>query len=243
MLETVVKEKSTPPSSQKNARKTNRNTTRRSDLLSIIAKLPPDSRLILQNQTWESYEKLLDALGEASGLRVSFAEGKLEIMTLSTEHESLAEMIGRFVDRISIIKNVDILFFGSATIKKSRRITGSEPDACFYIQNAAAIGGKIKVDFAIDPPPDVVAEIDWKHDSFCKFPIYAALGVPEIWRYDGHRATFYQLENAEKYVEIQTSIALPMLTAKVLGNFLNRNGKEAQPQILRDFQDWLTKTV
>ena len=195
MLETVVKEKATRKSTTKSSHKIERKTAQRSNLPSIIAKLPPDSRLILQNQTWESYEKLLDAIGEASGLRVSFAEGKLEIMTLSTEHKSLAEMIGRFVDRISIVKNVDVLFFGSATIKKSRKITGSEPDACFYIQNAGKIGEKIKVDFAIDPPPDVVAEIDWKHDSFYKFPIYAALGVPEIWRYDGHKATFYKLEN------------------------------------------------
>lgn len=234
MLESVVK-KATP--------KTVRKTAQRSNLPAIIAKLPPDSRLILQNQTWESYEKLLDAIGEASGLRVSFAAGKLEIMTLSTEHESFSRLLEKFIGFVCVTTGVDILSFGSATIKKSRRITGSEPDACFYVQNAAAIGGKIKVDFAIDPPPDVVAEIDWKHDSFYKFPIYASLGVPEIWRYDGYKATFYKLENAEKYVEIETSIALPILTAKVLGDFLSRNGKDAQPQILRDFQDWLIKTV
>lgn len=236
MLETVVKEKS--------KRKTRADVLRPAKLLRIIEGLPPDSRLILQNQSWDVYEKLGEAVGEASGLRISFAPpGTLEIMTLSTEHESLAEMIGRFVDRISIGKNIDILFFGSATIKKSRRIAGSEPDACFYIQNAQKIGEKIKVDFSIDPPPDVVAEIDWKHDSFYKFPIYAALGVPEIWRYDGQKATFYKLETGEKYVEIEQSVALPILTAKVLGDFLNRNGKDAQPQILRDFQNWLTKTI
>ena len=236
MLETIVKEKRGARSSRK--------TVRPTKLLRIIEELPPDSRLILADQTWDSYEKISEAVGENGGLRISFdPKGMLEIMTLSTEHESLAEMIKRFVDRISVAKNLDILFFGSATIKKSRRIVGSEPDACFYIQNAAQIGEKNKIDFSIDPPPDVVAEIDWRHDSFYKFPIYAALGVPEIWRYDGTRATFYKLENGEKYVEIEISIALPMLTARVLGDFLNRNGKEPQPQILRDFQDWLVKST
>lgn len=241
MLETIEKVKTQRAAAPKLKR--GANGLRPAKLRSIIEHLPPDSRLILQNQTWDDYERLTAAVGEASGLRISFADGELEIMTLSTEHESFAEMIGRLVDRISIGKNIDILFFGSATIKKSKRVAGSEPDACFYVQNAAKIGGKIRVDFGVDPPPDVVAEIDWKHDSFYKFPIYAQLGVPEIWRYDGQKATFYKLENNEKYVEIETSVALPVLTAKVLGDFLNRNGKDAQPQILRDFQKWITEQV
>lgn len=230
MIATVEERSKTVTSSKTSRRKTG--------LKPLIERLPPGSTLILTNQTWENYEKLLNEIGEASGLRTSFNKGNLEIMTLSTTHESYSEMVGRFVDRITIFSNVDILFFGSATLKKSRAEKGSEPDACFYVQNAAAIGEKISVNFAIDPPPDVVVEIDWKHDSLYKFPIYAALNVPEIWRYDGYKAAFYKLEE-ERYVEIENSVALPMLSAQVLSDFLNRNGKESQSKILRDFEEWL----
>ncbi|MBC7796521.1 MAG: Uma2 family endonuclease [Pyrinomonadaceae bacterium] len=215
---------------------------RKTGLKPLIERLPPDSTLILTDQTWENYEKLLNEIGEASGLRISFNKGNLEIMTLSTTHESYSRLIEKFIGSICITSRIDIASFGSATIKKSRVEKGSEPDACFYVQNAAAIGEKISVNFAIDPPPDVVVEIDWKHDSLYKFPIYAALNVPEIWRYDGNKMAFYKLDE-EKYVEIEQSLALPMLSAQVLSDFLNRNGKESQSKILRDFEEWLkTKT-
>ena len=86
---------------------------------------------------------------------------------------------------------------------------GAEPDGSFYVQNADAIIGKRRIDLSVDPPPDVVVEIDITSESLSKFPIYAAFGVPEIWRYDGRAAQIYHLVN-QSYVETDASLAFPV---------------------------------
>jgi len=204
----------------------------------IIEKLPADSTLTLRNVSWEEYEALLESVGEASGLRVSYDQGTLQIMTLSTEHESYSRLIEKLVDRISARLRIRVLSFGSSTMRKKEKGKGSEPDACFYIQTATVIGHRIHIDFGVDPPPDVVVEIDVSHESLTKFPAYAALGVPEIWRYDG-KAFFMYLLKQGQYVEAQSSLALPMLTPGVLSEFLNRSQQNDQYDILLAFEEWL----
>ncbi len=204
----------------------------------MVERLPPASVLTLHDVTWPEYESLLEKVGAAVGLRISYNEGVMQVITLSPEHENYAEFIKRLVDRISYIFRLKILFFGSATMKKARRERGAEPDACFYIQSAGLLGHKSKIDFATDPPPDVVVEIDIYHQSLDKFPIYAALGVSEIWRYDGEVCTRHGLENGA-YVVLETSKALPMLTGEVLTGFLNRLQTEDQYDTLLAFEEWL----
>ncbi len=168
-------------------------------LCEIIEKLPPNSHLTVHKQSWENYENLLEAVGEASGLRISYDTGVLKIMTLSTEHENYGRLLQMMIGNLCIHLRLEIISFGSATIKKSRFEKGTEPDACFYIQTAAQIGNRINLDFSVDPTPDVAVEIDLHHESLYKFPIYAALGVSEIWRYDGKTLEIHLLENG-KYI-------------------------------------------
>ena len=204
----------------------------------IIKNLPLDSRLTLHGRTFEDYENLLEAAPEASGLRINYAEGILEIMTLSSEHESYVRLLERMIGNFIVRRRVEILSFGSATIKKSRLMQGAEPDACFYVQTAAQIGNRIQLDFSVDPPPDVAVEIDLHHESLYKIPIYAALGVSEIWRYDGEKLEIHKLAGGE-YVRQERSDALPILSAEILTDFLNRSRTETQPKILFAFEDWL----
>ena len=83
-----------------------------------------------------------------------------------------------------------------------------------------------------------MVEIDLHHDSISKFPIYAAFGVPELWRYDGDTLTIYQLREG-KYVASAASPSLPLLTGAVLTEFLARSPKEDQYDILLAFEEWL----
>ncbi len=92
----------------------------------------------------------------------------------------------------------------------------AEPDTSFYVQNAARMIGKRRIDLETDPPPDVVVEIDVSNESLSKFPIYAALGMPEIWLYDGQEARFYQLSE-QSYQETPCSLAFPASTAATSG--------------------------
>lgn len=207
-------------------------------IVEMIDRMPADSVLIQHDVSWNDYEELLEAVGEASSLRISFDDGTLQIMTLSQRHEKYSTLIGRMVDRLSSFLRLKVLFYGSATMRKREKQKGVEPDACFYVHNASLVGTKDEIDFNTDPPPDVVVEIDLHHDSISKFPVYAALGVPEFWRYEGNVLTIYHLRGGH-YQPSETSQSLPLLTSGILTEFLGRIPKEDQYEILLAFEEWL----
>ena len=204
----------------------------------IVAKLPADTVITFHNIAWEEYEDLLAQVGEATGLRISYNNGTLKVMSLSSEHEKYVAFINRLISQISFRLRRNILFFGSATMRKRKQTKGNEPDACFYVQTASVIGNRIHLDFAVDPPPDVVVEVDVHHRSDENDPIYAALGVAEIWRYDERTLTILHLQDDE-YVSAEASQALPMLTAQTLTEYLTRMRQEGEFAAILAFDDWL----
>ena len=204
----------------------------------VASHLPPRAVVSFHDVSWEEYERLLEELGDATGLRISYNDWTLKIMTLSSEHENFARFFESLITVIRLRLGWNIRSFGSATMKKQTRKKGSEPDACFYVQNAGIVGNKMQIDFAIDPPPDIVVEVDIHHDSLDKFSIYAALGVPEIWRFDGEELTIHRLQD-DQYAPVQSSLALPMLSASTLTRFLARLPKDGESQTLVAFDEWL----
>ncbi len=208
-------------------------------IVEMIDRMPADSVLIQHGLSWHEYEELLDAVGEASWLRICYNERTLQVMSPSSKHEHVAKLIERMVDLLSIRQRIKVLFYGSATLKKQSEQKGAEPDACFYVQTADLVGTKEEIDFETDPPPDVVVEIDIHHESISKFPIYSAFGVPELWRYDGGSLTIYHLRDRQ-YIPADASQALPVLTGAALTEFLARSPKEDQYDIVLAFEEWLT---
>ncbi len=204
----------------------------------IISRLPEDAEVTFHNISWQEYEELLEQVGEASGLRLAYDNGSLQVMTLSTEHEKFVRFFESLITAIRLRLRINILSFGSATMRRRNRSAGKEPDACFYVQSAAAIGNKITINFAEDPPPDIAVEVDIHHGSQDKFPIYAALGVPEIWRFDGQTLTIFLLQQGD-YVVATGSLALPMLTSDILTDYLRRLRDEGEFQTLLAFDEWL----
>jgi Uma2 family endonuclease len=151
------------------------------DYLKAIEHLPTGATLQLAGVSWDEYEEMLSELGDRAGLRVSYTEGRLQIVSSSVEHEEYKESIYSLAWLLADATNTVLETRGSATYRRRRTAKGVEPDTSFYVQNAARMIGKRRIDLETDPPPDVVVEIDLSHESSSKFPIYAALGVPEIW--------------------------------------------------------------
>src|SRR2546423_4755309 len=131
--------------------------------------------------SWDEYERLLSNLTGWFGIHVTYVVGNVQIMSPSHEHEEYKEFVLRLAQAISDEIGITLETRGSATYKQKRLAKGAEPDTCFYVQNASRIIGKRKIDLDVDPPPDVVVEIDLTNESLSKFNIYAAFGVPEIW--------------------------------------------------------------
>lgn len=216
-------------------------TTQAADFLGAIEHLPAGATLTLQNVGWDDYEQLLTELTERPGLRVSYADGRMEIMSPLLEHEEYKGLIHDLVRILSEELGIKLEARGSATFKLKEKAKGVEPDECFYVKNASRIIGKRQIDLNVDPPPDVVVEIDITNESLRKFPIYAALTVPEIWRYDGRQMHFYELVG-NSYHEIAVSSAFPMLASFVLGESIEQSKTLGQSAVLLQFRKWVRST-
>jgi hypothetical protein len=91
-----------------------------------------------------------------------------------------------------------------------------------------------------DPPPDLVIEIDVTSSSIPRLPVFAKIGVPEIWRCQRGRLRFYRLSRG-KYGLIRRSVAFPFLKPADLMRFLNRRGEIGENGVVREFVAWATR--
>ena len=210
-------------------------STRSAEYMEAIEHLPSGATLVFQQVGWDQYEELLEDLADRPGLRVSYDEGKLEIMSPLPEHEEYKDSLYTLVRAFAEEHGITFETRGSATWKRRRLQKGTEPDTCFYVRNAERIIGRRKIDLESDPPPDVAVEIDTTNESLSKFPIYAALGVPEIWRYNGKSTQFYELAG-RSYTGISESRFLTGLTSELLTEFLDLSKMQGQTKALIAFR-------
>lgn len=213
-------------------------STRAADYRDAIDHLPEGATLVIHRVSWDEYERLLEDVSERSHLRISYDCGKLEIMSPLPEHEEYGRFIDGLVRILSEELDLTVQNYGSATWKRQKLGKGAEPDCCYYVRNADRVIGKRKFDLESDPPPDIVVEIDVTNESLSKFSIYAALSVPEIWRYDGNKNQFYELASAG-YCEIVESRFFPQLTPAMLADALEQSKSEGQTAALRAFRQRL----
>ena len=127
--------------------------------------------------------------------------------------------------------------FGSKTFKRADLQKGFEPDSCFYIQSLNRISGISDPDLSIHPPPDLVVEIDITHPSLDKLPIYARVGIPEVWIYDGSWIIIHLLQEGN-YVAGEESSALPRMTATTLTRFIAEARTQMRSVWVRAVRDW-----
>jgi Uma2 family endonuclease len=194
-------------------------------------------RLILHGVSWATYQRLLDDFKDSHVAHFAYDRGVLEIMVLSTKHERPNRTLALLVEVVAEELNMDVQRLGSTTFTREDLDKGFEPDSCFYVQNEARVRGKDEIDLAVDPPPDLVIEIDITSPSLNKFPIYAQIGVPEVWRYDGHQVQMFTLANRQ-YTTIEHSLIFPPLSSTVATQFLEESTKLRSTAWLRRVREW-----
>lgn len=189
--------------------------------------------------SWEEYEQILKQYEDNSSPRIAYDNGVLEIFMPTFKHENPNRTLAQLIEIIAEELEIDIIRSGSTTLKRQDLSRGVEPDSEYYIQSASALAGKETIDLAETPPPDLIIEADKTSSSIPRFPIFAALGLPEVWRYDAKndRAIFYQLKTG-KYVEIENSIALPILTSDAATNFLRESREIKSSLWAKQVREW-----
>jgi len=176
-------------------------------------------RVILHGVSWATFERLLTDRGEHPGVLFAYDQGTVEFTMPSAEHEMLKQFLVLIVDAIAFARDLHLLNVGSTTFTREDLARGFEPDACFYVQHVDVIQHTERIVLASDLPPDLVIEIDITSPSLNKLPIYAAIGVPEVWRYSREEITLYQ-RRQETYDPVEVSAVLSGITRHDLRRFL-----------------------
>jgi len=176
--------------------------------------------VVLHNISWDSYKQIADSLQDETPAHFTFDRGKLEIMVLSLKHENLKKILAMLFERLSESLEIEIFAGGSTTFQREDLERGFEPDECYYVRNADLMRGRDDVNLAFDPPPDLTIEVDVKHSSLNRMSIFSAIGIPEVWRFDGEKLTIYLLKN-NRYHESETSSVLPLADSVKLSELID----------------------
>ena len=180
-----------------------------------------DQRIVLRRVPWEVYEALRDE-SRNDRIRMTYLDGTMILMSPAYIHDEDVEILGLVVRGVSAGLGLALKSVRTTTLRRgTARLKGAakDPDNGYYIGDhvramiSCRKSGKHKLDLAVDRPPDLVLEIDNTRKSKLALPIYARLGVPEVWRYDVKSDTvrFLRLVG-DAYVEVERSVILYKLT-------------------------------
>jgi Uma2 family endonuclease len=193
----------------------------------ISAATPPSTKLIplvgerrvaLQGITWQAYQAILQALPQTRAARLTFDDGTLEIAMPLEIHEQGSELIGLFIRILVVEMGLKVKSMRSTTLDRQDLNRGAEPDNAYYIQNQPKVAGRA-VNLDQDPPPDLVVEVDITHTDIDKNRLYASMGVPEFWRFDGAVWRVLVLDGVG-YQEVSHSPTFPWVETADLYRFL-----------------------
>ncbi len=208
--------------------------------MTTILLAPPDEIINLSGISWQTYETLLEELRDRR-LRLTYNRGNLEIMAPSPEHERFKKLTGRFIETIAEEMSVRIEPLGSTTFKRPK-LSGAEPDECFYIDNIDLVRGKKRLDLTADPAPDLVLEIDITNSSQNRLQVYGDLGVAEVWIYDGKSLVIHQLDNGSDIIA-QTSRFFPNLPIPEIAGFLQQAETIEYLELIKAFRQWVRSQI
>jgi Uma2 family endonuclease len=185
--------------------------------------IPPGSVMRIPG-SWADFCQLRDSRGDGSIPRLKYRHGEILLMSPLPRHGREASIIADIIKVLLDSQDRSYESFTPITMELPQ-VGGIEPDYCFYIDNWQAVVGKDRIDWQVDPPPDLVIEIDvTSYTSELDFLPYA---VPEVWLFKNYNLTIYQLEagayiagNSSRYfpdVLVQETIDRCFATAKEKG--------------------------
>jgi Uma2 family endonuclease len=209
-------------------------TTRRPTLSTLADR---GGVVLIPNMSWRSYTALCDTFQE-SQVFLTYDHGWLEIRMPSTEHERPSFLIDNLLGYLTRLLRIPIDGVGSTTFRHEAKACGVESDGCYYLAHAHQSLGKQRLDLETDPPPDLAVEIDISSSSIPRLPIYAALGIPEVWRYDGQHFEFLLLQPDETYQAAGRSRALPQLTPELVLSWVKTGAQKTDHAMYDAIDAW-----
>jgi len=128
-----------------------------------------DQRVTLSDVSWADFELILQIRGDRGGVRLTYLNGVLELMSPSVDHEGIKTTIGRLLEAYAEEAGIAFNGFGSWTLKNAARARALEPDECYSLTTGRPAR------------PDLAVEVVWTSGGIDKLDVYRGLGVTEVW--------------------------------------------------------------
>lgn len=196
-----------------------------------------EQRFRLHGVSWQTYLELRES-PENEHVRIAYDRGELEMMSPSKTHEQYASLIGRLLDVWTLEWDIDIQSCRTVTFKRVDLQRGLEPDNCYYVANEPMVRSATELDLSVDPPPDLAIEIDLSDGAMDKLTMYAAFGVPEVWRFDGRTLRVFVLGEGGRYQPCPYSVSFPNLPPAEIEKVLAKLGTASETALVRSFSNW-----
>ncbi len=194
-------------------------------------------KVLLHDVSWPNYQRIGQALRDKN-IYLTYDRGVLEIMVVSLEHERFKGLFGLLVFTLARFFRRKVGVFGSFTHQRQDLLRGLEPDQCFYLTNLAAVQGKRRIDLRRQPPPDLAIEVEITRSSLDRLGIYAALGIAEVWRFDGKNLQVLLLGSGG-YAGGESSPTFPAVPIPELVKFLDLGLREDDVAMVEALESWL----
>ncbi|MBF2027137.1 MAG: Uma2 family endonuclease [Oscillatoriales cyanobacterium C42_A2020_001] len=188
----------------------------------MLLESPPkpigEKRITFRGLDWQAFKQIQQILTERTRARFIYDNGVLEITLPLEAHERFARLIELFVRVLVVELGMKMKTMGSTTLDREDLLKSAEPDNGYYIQNYALVADH-EIDLEHDPAPDLVVEVDITNTDINKNRLYASLGVPEFWRFNGREWKILCLVDGA-YVERDRSPTFPLVEKSALYQFL-----------------------
>jgi Uma2 family endonuclease len=182
-------------------------------------------------------------------LRMAYHDGTLEIVSPKLrKHEVPSDRLRIIITTVAARLGLAYDGTGSYTYRRSGdgpyRGNGKEPDQSFYFANAGRVPRNRDPDLdAGDPPPDLWIEVDNRASSAGRLPIYASLGVPEVWRYRAAKKSLHFLQLVDgTYHASERSVAIPAMTPALVLEALALGGDALESEWASLLVGWVDRT-
>ncbi len=184
--------------------------------------------MVIPGVSWRDDVILREAL-ETPGLRMTYCEGVLELMSPSKDHELWKTTVARMVELYAFLLELPFIGYGSTTFRREAKERGAEPNECWRVGSPMKEG----------EIPDIVFEVIYSNPVLDKLHVYNGLEVPEVWLWEAGTFRIHRRRKQGGYREIEKRSFLPKLDFMVLAKYVTR---EDQDVALREFATEVTRT-
>jgi Uma2 family endonuclease len=186
------------------------------------AAMAMDQRVALHGLDWSQYESMLVIRGARPGVRMTYLDGALELMSTAVEHEKIKKCMARLIEAYADEQGLPLDGYGTWTLRNERQSCGVEPDECYVLGTGKTV-------------PDLVVDVAWTEGGLDRLAVYQRLGIAEVWVWTREGIEVYRLRSGG-YVQVGRSEIFPKLDLGVLARFVQ---PDAQTRAVRSFREAL----